>query len=185
MGNINFNEISSLIAKWIQEFSIESQYLIDDKLVEKAIGIVLYHHQDNEDSLFLQLCALNFLNAIIKTEPYKNKLSYDLIKSNAAKLIKTIDTLKKERIAYYYNKEEYCLYIKLENLVFSFHHVPLISEVLKASFAAPIKWPGFRLQKIAQPLLNYALSKNNKIEIYFAHFQMFYPYLCNNTKKQR
>lgn len=74
---------------------VESLQLIDDKLVEKAIGVVLYNHQENEDSLFLQLCALNFLNAAIKTEVFKNKLSYDLIKSNAAKLIKTIDTLKK------------------------------------------------------------------------------------------
>lgn len=137
---------------------VESLQLIDDKLVEKAIGVVLYNHQENEDSLFLQLCALNFLNAAIKTEVFKNKLSYDLIKSNAAKLIKTIDTLKNEEISYYYNKEEYCLYIKLGSIVFSFHHVPLITEVLKASFATPIKWPGIRLQKIAQPLLNYAFS---------------------------
>lgn len=165
MSKVNLNEISSLIAKWLQNSSIDLPQLIDDKLVEKAISIVLYHNQDNEDSLFLQLCALNFLNAVIKTEAFKNKLSYNLIKSNAAKLIKTIDTLRNEEISYYYNKEEYCLYIKLGNIVFSFHHVPLITEVLKASFATPIKWPGIRLQKIAQPLLNYALSKNNEIEI--------------------
>lgn len=165
MSKVNLNEISSLIAKWIQNSTIDLQQLIDDKLVEKAISIVLYHNQDNEDSLFLQLCALNFLNAVIKTEAFKNKLSYNLIKYNAAKLIKTIDTLRNEEISYYYNKEEYCLYIKLGNIVFSFQHVPLITEVLKASFATPIKWPGIRLQKIAQPLLNYALSKNNEIEI--------------------
>ena len=88
-----------------------------------------------------------------------------LNKSKAAKLIKTIDTLKNEKISYYYNKEEYCLYIKLGSIVFSFHHVPLITEVLKASFATPIKWPGIRLQKIAQPLLNYAFSINKEIEI--------------------
>ena len=165
MSNIKFNEISSLVTKWIQAPPVESLQLIDDKLVEKAIGVVLYNHQENEDSLFLQLCALNFLNAAIKTEVFKNKLSYDLIKSNAAKLIKTIDTLKNEKISYYYNKEEYCLYIKLGSIVFSFHHVPLITEVLKASFATPIKWPGIRLQKIAQPLLNYAFSINKEIEI--------------------
>lgn len=165
MSNIKFNEISSLVTKWIQAPPIESLQLTDDKLVEKAIGVVLYNHQENEDSLFLQLCALNFLNAAIKTEVFKNKLSYDLIKSNAAKLIKTIDTLKNEEISYYYNKDEYCLYIKLGSIVFSFHHVPLITEVLKASFATPIKWPGIRLQRIAQPLLNYAFSINKEIEI--------------------
>lgn len=94
MSCINFNEISSLITKWLQNSSIESLQFTDSKLVEKAIGIVLYPHQDNEDSLFLQLCALNFLNAVIKTEAFKNKLSNDLIKSNAARLIKTVDVLK-------------------------------------------------------------------------------------------
>lgn len=165
MGKIKFNEISSLIAKWIQEPSFDSLQHTDGKLVEKAIGVVLCNHQENEESLFLQLCALNFLNAVIKIETFKNKLSYDLIKSNAAKLIKTIDTLKNEEISYYYNKEEYCLYIKFGSIVFSFHHVPLITEVLKASFASPIKWPGIRLQRIALPLLNYAFSINKEIEI--------------------
>ncbi len=165
MSNIKFNKISSLITKWIQDASIEKLQLTDDKLIEKAIGIILYHHQEDEGSLFLKLCALNFLNAAIKTEVFKNKLSYDLIKSNAAKLIKTIDTLKNEEISYYYNKEEFCLYIKFGTIVFSFHHVPLITEVLKASFATPIKWPGIRLQRIAQPLLNYAFSINKEIEI--------------------
>lgn len=103
MSCINFNEISSLITKWLQNSSIESLQFTDSKLVEKAIGIVLYPHQDNEDSLFLQLCALNFLNAVIKTEAFKNKLSNDLIKSNAARLIKTVDVLKNDEISYYYN----------------------------------------------------------------------------------
>lgn len=165
MSYININEISSLITKWLQNSSIESLQFTDCKLVEKAIGIVLYPHQDNEDSLFLQLCALNFLNAAIKTEAFKDKLSNDLIKSNAARLIKIVDILKNDEISYYYSKEEYCLYIKLGSIVFSFHHVPLTTDVLKASFAPPIKWPGIRLQRIAQPLLNYALSMNNEIEI--------------------
>lgn len=164
MSKVNFNEISSLIAKWLQNSPVETQQLFDDKLVEKAVNIMLYHNHDNVDSLFLHLCALNFLNEAIKIEAFKNKLSYDLIKSNAAKLIKTIDSLGNEEISYYYNKEEYCLYIKIQDIVFSFQHVPLITEVLKASFAVPIKWPGIRLQEIAQPLLNYALLLNNEIE---------------------
>lgn len=42
MSNIKFNEISSLVTKWIQAPPVESLQLIDDKLVEKAIGVVLY-----------------------------------------------------------------------------------------------------------------------------------------------
>ena len=39
MSKVNLNEISSLIAKWLQNSSIDLPQLIDDKLVEKAISI--------------------------------------------------------------------------------------------------------------------------------------------------
>lgn len=122
----------------------------------------MYIHPQNQNEIFLHLCALNFLNASIKTECYKNKLSYDFIKSNAAKLITITDEIKDTSISYYYNKDEYCLYIKLVTIVFSFHHVPMTSEILKASFSHPIEWPGVRLQKIAKKLFLYAVNSIEK-----------------------
>ena len=166
MSNINYNNISTLISNWFLETSDEHIQIIDEKLVKKAINIVIYLHPKNIDEVFLQLCALNLLNAAIKTETYKDHLSYDLIKTNAAKLVAIVDNLKKEDISYYYNKEEFCLYYKFGNIVFSFHHVPLTSEILKASFSNPITWPGIRLQKIAVPLLDYAINSfEDDIEI--------------------
>ena len=167
MSKIYYSDISSLISNWLLEISEEQiQGIIDEELVKKAINIVIYLHPKNTDEVFLQLCALNLLNAAIKTESYKDHLSYDLIKTNAAKLVTVIDNLKKDSIFYYYNKEEYCLYFELSGIVFSFHHVPLTSEILKASFANPITRPGIRLQKIAQSLLNYAIkSFEDDIEI--------------------
>lgn len=50
------------------------------------------------------------------------------------------------------------MYFELSGIVFSFHHVPLTNEILKASFANPITWPGIRLQKIAHSLLNYTIN---------------------------
>lgn len=160
MSNLNYNEISGLISEWLQSISEDQAISFDAELVNKAVNIVLFLHPKNEDEVFLLLCALNLLNAAIKTESYKDKLSYDLIKSNATKLIAVIDGLKKDNISYYYNKEEYCLYYKLGNIVFSFHHVPLTNEILKASFAYPIVWPGIRLQRIAVPLLDYAINSS-------------------------
>lgn len=158
MSSINYNEISSLISNWLQNVS-EGQILgIDEESVKKAINIVIYLHPKNTDEVFLQLCALNLLNASIKTETYKDHLSYDLIKSNATKLVTVIDNLKKDGISYYYNKEESCLYFEVGGIVFSFHHIPLTSEILKASFAIPIRWPGIRLKRIAQSLLNQAIK---------------------------
>lgn len=159
MSKIYYSDISSLISNWLLEISEEQiQGIIDEELVKKAINIVIYLHPKNTDEVFLQLCALNLLNAAIKIETYQNHLSYDLIKTNAAKLVAVVDSLSKDDISYYYNKEEFCLYYKFGNIVFSFHHVPLTSEILKASFASPITWPGIRLQKIAVPLLNYAIN---------------------------
>ncbi len=157
MNRINYNDISLLISRLLQD-SLDGQVVnIDEESVKKATNIVIFLHPKNTDEVFLQLCALNLLNAAIKTETFKDYLSYDLIKTNAAKLITNIDGLKNNDVSYYYNKDEDCLYFELGGIVFSFHHVPSTSEILKASFANPIIWPGKRLQRIAQPLLNRAL----------------------------
>lgn len=162
MKEIDYKKISNSIAGWIQNEPDELILESDEDLVNMATKIVMYIHPQNQNEIFLHLCALNFLNASIKTECYKNKLSYDFIKSNAAKLITITDEIKDTSISYYYNKDEYCLYIKLVTIVFSFHHVPMTSEILKASFSHPIEWPGVRLQKIAKKLFLYAVNSIEK-----------------------
>ena len=160
------NEISNSVIELYNQLGQGESMPINEEMVKKAIKLVLYLHPKNEKEVFLMLCALNLLNAAIKTELFKDNLSYDLIKTNAAKLVSVIDALKNNDVSYYYNKDEYCLYLKYGDVVFSFHHVPLTSEILKASFASPISWPGIRLQKIAQPLMNLAIrSFENGIEI--------------------
>ena len=162
MKEIEYKKILNSIAGWIQNEPDELILESDEDLVNMATKIVMYIHPQNQNEIFLHLCALNFLNASIKTECYKNKLSYDFIKSNAAKLITITDEIKDTSISYYYNKDEYCWYIKLVTIVFSFHHVPMTSEILKASFSHPIEWPGVRLQKIAKKLFLYAVNSIEK-----------------------
>jgi len=152
------NEISNSVIELYNQLGQGESMPINEEMVKKAINVVLYLHPKNEDELFLMLCALNLLNAAIKSELFKDNLSYDLIKTNAAKLVAVIDVLKNNDVSYYYNKDEYCLYLKFGDVVFSFHHVPLTSEILKASYASPISWPGIRLQKIAQPLMTLAIK---------------------------
>lgn len=154
MGSINYNEITSQISNWIQSESNGQIQSIDEESVQMSMNIVKCLQPKNTEEVFLKLCALNLLNAAIKTDLFKDILSYELIKSTAAKLVIAIDCLKKGIISYYYHKDELCLYFEIGNIVFSFHHVPLTSEILKASFATPIKWPGIRLQRIAQPLFS-------------------------------
>lgn len=162
MKEIDYKKILNSIAGWIQNEPDELILESDEDLVNMATKIVMYIHPQNQNEIFLHLCALNFLNASIKTECYKNKLSYDFIKSNVAKLITITDEIKDTSISYYYNKDEYCLYIKLVTIVFSFRHVPMTSEILKASFSHPIEWPGVRLQKIAKKLFLYAVNSIEK-----------------------
>ena len=160
------SEISNSVIELYNQLGQGESMSINEEVVKKAINVVLYLHPKNEDEVFVMLCALNLLNAAIKIDFFKDQLSYDLIKTNAAKLVAVIDTLKNNDMSYYYNKDEYCLYLKYGDVVFSFHHVPLTSEILKASFASPIIWPGIRLQKIAQPLMDLAMeSFENDIEI--------------------
>lgn len=160
------SEISNHIEEIYSQLAERESIPISEEAVKEAISIVIYLYPKNEDEVFLKLCALNLLNAAIKTELFENHLSYDFIKSNAAKMVAVIDSLKHNGISYYYNKEEDNLYFKLEDVVFSFHHIPLTGEILKASFASPISWPGIRLQKIAQPLLNLAIRPfENDIEM--------------------
>lgn len=93
MSCINFNEISSLITKWLQNSSIESLQFTDSKLVEKQLVLYFIPIKIMKILYFTTMC-FELLNAVIKTEAFKNKLSNDLIKSNAARLIKTVDVLK-------------------------------------------------------------------------------------------
>ena len=160
------NEISNSVIELYNQLGQGESMPINEEMVKKAIKLVLYLHPKNENEVFLMLCALNLLNAAIKTELFKDNLSYDLIKTNAAKLVSVIDALKNNDVSYYYNKDEYCLYLKYGDVVFSFHHVPLTSEILKASFASPISWPNICLQRIAQSLMDLALkSFENDIEM--------------------
>ena len=88
------NEISNSVIELYNQLGQGESMPINEEMVKKAIKLVLYLHPKNENEVFLMLCALNLLNAAIKTELFKDNLSYDLIKTNAAKLVSVIDALK-------------------------------------------------------------------------------------------
>ena len=74
MNRINYNDISLLISRLLQD-SLDGQVVnIDEESVKKATNIVIFLHPKNTDEVFLQLCALNLLNAAIKIEPFKDYL---------------------------------------------------------------------------------------------------------------
>ena len=128
---------------------------IDAQSVSKAKAFLRAENYRTIEDLVAALCSLNLLNAAIKIQSFKEMLGYGFIKSHAASLIGKIDALKISSITYFYDSKERCLYYKIGDVIFSFHHVPLTPSILKASLNQPIKWGGIRLQKIAQPLFDY------------------------------
>lgn len=154
MSDLILDDISKSISEWNRQAVNGKIFEIESDSVSKALLIVQNMNISTKTDVFVYLCALNLLNAAIKTPEFKQTLSYSTIKPNAGRLIREIDNLKDCSITYYYSKEEACLYIKIENVIFSFHQVPLTSEILKASFSNPIQWSGIRLQKIAQQIFN-------------------------------
>lgn len=152
MSELLLADISKSISEWNSQALDGKIFEIESNSVSKALSVVKGMGIYAKTDIFVYLCALNLLNAAIKTPEFKGKLSYSIIKPNAGRLIRDIDNLKDASITYYYDQEEGCLYIKVEDVIFSFHQVPPTPEILKASFSKPIQWSGVRLQKIAQPL---------------------------------
>ena len=103
MKTINLSEIEYLVYQ-LQHNAVKEDFELgmDALYVNKSIDIVVNIHPSNECGVFLHLCALNMLNAAIKTEKFKDVLSYDFIKSNAIKLIGAIDDIKTKNITYFY-----------------------------------------------------------------------------------
>lgn len=149
---MNSKCIADLISELNARIANGETFDIDTTSVSKALAMVENPVVHSDADVLAYLSALNLLNAAIKKAEYKQQLSYGIIKTRAAALLAKIDAIKGSSISYYYNPNEHCLYYKYGEVVFSFHNVPLIPEMLKASRSTPIKWGGIRLQQIAQPL---------------------------------
>lgn len=145
----------------------KSRCQIEDHVVEDAISVVENLHCNDSESIFYILSALNLLNAAIKRESHKAKLSYDYIKGKAVETFEYIHCHHElfEEISFYYAKNDLCLFVNVFDVIFSFHQVKETPTIIQASQFEPIEWKGIRLQRIAQPLFLYA--KENFASHYF------------------
>ncbi len=114
-----------------------------------------------KQELFLKLCSLNYLNALVKLEEYKKHISYGTIKPTVIWLVKYLVnnnlTGLCDDIAV--NLEDDCLFIRCYGLQFSFHHInsKMLTEEWPQLLNADIMWDGVRLQPVAKQL--YELAK--------------------------
>ncbi len=116
----------------------------------------------SKQNLFLKLCSLNYLNALVKTEEYKGRIGYGIIKPS---VIWTVRALMKnsltglcEELAV--NLDDDGVFIRCYGLQFSFHHVnsKMLTEEWPELSNKEVKWDGTRLQSVAKEL--YELAKD-------------------------
>ena len=116
---------------------------------------------DSKADLFLRLCSLNYLNALVKLPDFKQKLDYGLIKPKALQLAIDLQKFGKKALCEEISvrEDEDCLYIRCMGLQFSFHHVnaKLLIEAFPELSNPEAKWDGIRLQPVATQL--YELGK--------------------------
>ncbi len=124
---------------------------------------ILNHAQmevHTKQELFLRLCALNNLNALVKKKENKDVLSYGMIKPKALQL--AIDLMKNGQSGLceeiYVKEKEDCLYIRCYGLQFSFHHINvkvLVNNYPQLCNANAI-WDGVKLQPVGETLYSLA-----------------------------
>ncbi len=119
---------------------------------------------NSKTDLFTVLCTLNLLNAAMKNKDLKQLIYYAEIKINVARVINLLISLPANTydIDIYINPaENNCAYIEIYGIQFSFHNIS-VNEAIKnfiQSEANLIKeWQSIRLQRIASPLFNLAIS---------------------------
>lgn len=116
---------------------------------------------NNKRDLFLKLCSLNYLNALVKKEEYKGKIGYGIIKPSVIWTVKTLikNDLKElcEELAI--NPDDDSVYIRCYGLQFSFHHInsKMLTEEWPELTNHETKWDGVRLQPVAKEM--YELAK--------------------------
>lgn len=119
-----------------------------------------------KQELFLRLCSLNYLNALVKKKDFKGVLGYGMIKPEALQL--AINLMKNDQSSLceeiYVKEKEDCLYIRCYGLQFSFHHVNV--KVLVNNYPQlsndNAKWDGVKLQSVAEAL--YSMASETIIE---------------------
>lgn len=124
---------------------------------------ILNHAQmevHTKQELFLRLCALNYLNALVKKKENKGVLNYGMIKPKALHLAIELEENGQKGLCeeIFVKEDEDCLYIRCYGLQFSFHHINV--KVLAKDYSqlcnANAIWDGVKLQPVAEALYSLA-----------------------------
>jgi hypothetical protein len=125
-------------------------------LIDEAKQYIQRDIKSKKD-VFIKLCSLNFLNAMIKDKEYKKELSYAYIKPCVSKLVNFLVSKFENRNTdeLYYDAQGQCMYIRCYGIQFSFHNIIVTKEIsvfTNSEKNNPVEWDGIRLQPISKDL---------------------------------
>ena len=133
------------------------------EIVEQSLDIIHGKDPQRKDVFFLNLAAVNLLNAAAKKKEFKKIAPYKDIKRHATYLFSlwvADHTLAEEAS---YDIADKCLYIRCHTLQFSFHFIydkyqPIV-DFIHSDENKATTWDGIRLQPIATQILELAIDK--------------------------
>jgi hypothetical protein len=139
------------------------------EIVEQSLDIIHGKDPQRKDEFFLNLAAVNLLNAAAKKKEFKEIAKYKDIKRHATYLFSlwvADHTLAEEAS---YDIADKCLYIRCYTLQFSFHFIydkyqPIV-EFIQSEENKATTWDGIRLQPIATQILELAIDKIENPEL--------------------
>ena len=132
------------------------------EIVKQSLDIIHDKDPQRKDKFFLNLAAVNLLNAAAKKKEFKEIAKYKDIKRHATYLFSlwvADHTLAEEAS---YDIADKCLYIRCHTLQFSFHFIydkyqPIV-DFIHSDENKPTTWDGIRLQPIATQILELAID---------------------------
>ncbi len=133
------------------------------EIVEQSLDIIHGKDPQRKDEFFLNLAAVNLLNAAAKKKEFKEIAKYKDIKRHATYLFSlwVADHSLADEASY--DIADKCLYIRCHTLQFSFHFIydkyqPIV-EFIQSEENKATTWDGIRLQPIATQILELAIDK--------------------------
>ncbi len=133
------------------------------EFVEQSLDIIHDKDPQRKDEFFLNLAAVNLLNAAAKKKEFKEIAKYKDIKRHATYLFSlwVADHSLADEASY--DIADKCLYIRCHTLQFSFHFIydkyqPIV-DFIHSEENKPTTWDGIRLQPIATQILELAIDK--------------------------
>ncbi len=148
---------------------------ITSELVQKSFEIIKGKDPENKKTFFLNLAAVNLLNAAAKKKEFKEIAKYKDIKRQATYLFSLWVANRSLADEASYDIANKCLYIRCYSLQFSFHYIfdkyePIV-EFIHSEENKPTTWDGVKLQPIATDLFNIAVD-NSEIPKFDISFQI-------------